>query len=274
MTTADSRYSQRTSRQLTQIVRQSSFNSAGQTGGDTLKTCSCNRTRTFLREALASERLNHPGGGSRVGPNTSAEKGHVGSNATIAMLAARACSGAPPLAAAHQWRVGRLLFKIFVSSAALLLLAHVSLDLIGIRERGARKQRKKQRDEVGRTHQGLFRNVASPRDLSFPNKEEKGGWERKRKEAALLFFFPLLLMLFCFLASIIIICGMSESLWGGKGLVGKKHCELLVELFMWMTADFSSDKGTKMMVIQATTMRSRNKTPDSLVLLILLVNMN
>lgn len=77
-----------------------------------------------------------PGGGSRVGPNTSAEKGHVGSNATIAMLAARACSGAPPLAAAaaaHQWRVGRLLFKIFVSSAALLLLAHVSLDLIGIR---------------------------------------------------------------------------------------------------------------------------------------------
>lgn len=89
--------------------------------------------RTFLREALASERLNHPGGGSRVGPNTSAEKGHVGSNATIAMLAARACSGAPPLAAAHQWRVGRLLFKIFVSSAALLLLAHVSLDLIGIR---------------------------------------------------------------------------------------------------------------------------------------------
>ncbi|CAL9174689.1 unnamed protein product, partial [Musa hybrid cultivar] len=60
-TTAASRYSQRTSRQLIQIVRQSSFNSAGQTGGDTLKTCSCNRTRTFLREALASERLNHPG---------------------------------------------------------------------------------------------------------------------------------------------------------------------------------------------------------------------
>ncbi|CAL9186701.1 unnamed protein product [Musa hybrid cultivar] len=195
------------------------------------------------------------------------------------MLAARACSGAPPLAAAaaaHQWRVGRLLFKIFVSSAALLLLAHVSLDLIGIRERGARKQRKKQREEVGRTHQGLFRNVVSPRDLSFPNKEEeeeKGGWERRRKEAALLFFFPLLLMLFCFLVSIMI-CGMSESLWGGKGLVGKKHCELLVELFMWMTADFSSDKGTKMMVIQATTMCSCNKTPNSLVLLILLVNMN
>ncbi|CAL9115704.1 unnamed protein product [Musa textilis] len=114
----------------------------------------------------------------------------------MAMLAARACSGAPPLAAAaaRQWRVGRLLFKIFVSSAALLLLAHVSLDLIGIRERGARKQRKKQREEVGRTHQALFRNVASPRDLSFPHKEEekKGEWERKRKEAALLFFFPLL----------------------------------------------------------------------------------
>ncbi|CAL9750757.1 unnamed protein product, partial [Musa acuminata subsp. burmannicoides] len=33
-------------------------------------------------------------------------------------------------------------------------------------------------------------------------------------------------------------------------------------------------KGTKMMVIQATTMCYCNKTPNSLVLLILLVNMN
>ncbi|URD76803.1 hypothetical protein MUK42_37798 [Musa troglodytarum] len=60
----------------------------------------------------------------------------------------------------------------------------------------------------------------------------------------------------------LMICGMSESLWGGKGVVGN------TVNFWW------SYSCTKMMAIRATTMCSCNKTPDSLVLLILLVNMN